>query len=360
MRALLLFAEDEVGAIEGWLRIADDRVIERGARLDGLPRPEEDERLFLLLLGSEVAMRWIALPQLTEAQALAAARIAVGEASLGPVDALHIAIGRTHGGHRLAASIANARMEGWLEWGAAIGIAIDHVVPLPLLIAYGEGPTRLWARPGRTLVHGHAQAFAIEPDLVEAVLAGQEVEAMEDARFEAELPAALAALPLDLRQGVWRRRRAWQIDAGWRRRMIRYAIATAIMLTLIPVARLGRISWDGYQLRQEARDVARSTLGLSAAPQDPRAALQQRLERLQGPGMGLVDGAAILFGAVRETPNVELADVGFDNSGVLSARVRTTSAADLAELVRRIGSSGLVVETRGTGQGMADIRIHRP
>ena len=360
MRALLLFAEDEVGAIEGWLRIADDRVVARGARLDGLPRPDEDERLFLLLLGSEVAMRWIELPLLTDAQALAAARIAIGEASLGSVEALHVALGRVHGGQRLAASIAHARMGAWLEWANETGLEIDHIVPLPLLIAYGEGPARMWSRSGRTLVHGHAQAFAIEPGLAEAVLADQDVEPLDDARFEAELPVALAALPLDLRQGVWRRRRAWRIDAGWRGRMVRYAVAAAILLALIPIARLGRISWDRYQLHQEAGEVARTTLGLSEAPEDARTALQQRLERLQGPGMGFVDGAAVIFGAVRQTPNVELADLNFDDSGVLSARVRTASAADLAELVRRIGSSGLVVETGGTGQGMTDVRIHRP
>ncbi|KKC26906.1 type II secretion system protein GspL [Sphingomonas sp. SRS2] len=360
MRALLLFAEDEVGVIEGWLRLADDRVIARGSRIDGLPQPGEDERVFLLLLGSEVAMRWIDLPPLTEPQALTAARIAIGETSLGPVGALHIAIGRVHGGQRLVAAIATARIAAWVEWAADAGVEIDHIVPLPLLIAYGEGPARMWARPGRTLVHGHALAFAIEPDLAEVMLTGQDVEPMDDARFEAELPSALAALPLDLRQGVWRRRRAWRIDSGWRGRMIRYAVAAAILLVLIPVARLARISWDSHQMRQEAGNVARATLGLGQAPEDPRAVLQRRLERLQGPGMGFVDGAAILFGAVRQTPNVELADVGFDDSGVLSARVRTASAADLAELVRRIGSGGLTVEAGGAGQGTTDIRIYRP
>jgi len=39
MRALLLFAEDEVGAIEGWLRLADGVVVARGAHLDSLPSP---------------------------------------------------------------------------------------------------------------------------------------------------------------------------------------------------------------------------------------------------------------------------------------------------------------------------------
>lgn len=360
MRALLLFAEDEVGAIEGWLRLADDRVIARGARLDGLPQPEDDERLFLILQGSEVAIRWIELPALTEAQALSAARIAIADASLGAADALHVVLGRVHGGHRLAASIAHERMAAWIGWATGTGIEIDHIVPLPLLIAYGEGPARLWARPGLTLVHGHGLAFAIEPDLAAAVLAGQDVEPIDDACFEAELPSALAALPLDLRQGVWRHRPSWRIDAGWRRRMIAYAIAATILLALVPIARLGRIGWDSYQMRTEAGNVARATLSTKDVPKDPQAALRTALERRQGPGMGFVDGAAILFGAVRQTPNVELTDIGFDESGVLSATVRTASAADLAELVRRIGSSGLIVETGGTGQGATGLRIHRP
>lgn len=361
MRAILLFAEEDVGSIEGWFRLADGRVVARGKALEGLPDREDDERLFLLLSGSEVAMRWIELPPaLTEAQALAAARIAIGNLSLGPVEVLHIAIGRVHGGHRLAASIASERMAAWLDWASGLGIDPDHVVPLPLLIAYGEGPARAWPRDGRTLVHGQGQAFALETDLAQVVLAGQDVEPMDDLRFEAELPAALAMLPIDLRQGAWRRRRSWRVDGGWRRRMIRYAFAAAIMLALIPVARLARISWDAHQLHREAGTVAQAALGLRERPEDPHAAMQQRLEQLQGPGMGFTDGAAVLFGAARQTPNVELAEVGFDDQGILSARVRTASVDDLAELLRRIGASGLVVESGGTGQGLTDIRIKRP
>lgn len=142
--------------------------------------------------------------------------------------------------------------------------------------------------------------------------------------------------------------------------MARYALAAAILLALIPVARLARISWDTHQFRREAGMVAQATLGLHERPEDPRVAMQQRLEQLQGPGMGFVDGAAVLFDAVRQTPNVELAEVGFDDQGVLSARVRTASTDDLAELLRRIGSSGLIVENGGAGQGISDIRMKRP
>lgn len=359
MRVLLLFAEDEVGAIEGWLRLDDGRVVGRGAQLDTLPPSDEEERIFLVLNGSEVTMRWLELPALTDAQALAAAWIEIAEDSLGPADGLHLAIGPLHGSYRLVAAITHERMAAWLDWAANFGAEPDHIVPLPLLIAYGEGPARIWERHGRTLVHGYHQAYAIEPELA-AMLSDGPTEAIDDARFEAELPAALAALPLDLRQGVWRRRRTWRIEAEWRRRTIRYAVVAAILFALIPLARLGHIAWDGYRLRHEAASVAQQVLGLPNRPADPRAALQARLERLQGPGMGFVDGAAALFGSVRQTPNVELADLRFDESGTLTANITSVSSSDLAELVRRIGSSGLVVESSGSGQGTASLRIRRP
>ena len=360
MRALLLFAEDEVGTIEGWFRLVDGVVVARGARLDGLPSLEDEERLFLLLTGSEVTMRWLDLPALTEAQAQAAARLAIAEGSLGGVEALHLAMGRIHAGHRLVAAIADERIGAWIAWAASIGLDPDHIVPLPLLIAYGEGPARCWLRPGRALVHGPRRAFSAEPEIAEVLLEGEPSETIDDASFEAELPAALLALPIDLRQGAWRRRHVWRIDADWRQRMFRYGVAAAILLALIPVARLGRIAWDGYRLHREAAKVTKETLALSSEPIDPRLALQQRLERLQGPGMGFVDGAAVLFGAVRQTPNVELADLRFDETGMLSAHVTANSGADLAELVRRIGSSGLVVETSGTAQGTTSITVRQP
>jgi general secretion pathway protein L len=360
MRALLLFAEDEVGAIEGWFRLDEGRVVARGARIDALPPSDEEERIYLLLGGSEVTIRWLELAALTDAQALAAARIEIADNSLGSVEALHLAIGPLHGSHRIVAAIAGERMAGWIDWATSLGLEPDHVVPLPLLIAYGEGPTRVWKRPGRTVVHGYQRAFAIEPELAAVLLGEEAVEAIDDIRFEAELPATLPALPLDLRQGAWSRRRTLRVDPDWRRRMDRLAIAAAILIALIPVARLGRIVWDGYRLRSEAASVAQKTLGLSDRPSDPRALLRARLERLQGPGMGLVDGAAVLFSSVRETPNVELGELRFDESGTLSANITTASAADLAGLVQRIGSSGLVVEISGSGRGTTSIRIHRP
>ena len=49
---LLLFAEDAVGAIEGWFQVADGAIGARGA---GVPIAAEGERILLILRGPEVA-----------------------------------------------------------------------------------------------------------------------------------------------------------------------------------------------------------------------------------------------------------------------------------------------------------------
>lgn len=357
--ALLLFAQDDVGAIEGWFRIADDRIVARGAGLAGLPGVADDESVILVLRGPDVAVDWVDLPPLTEPQAIAAARLALAERSIGGVDHLHVALGAVHGGRRMAASIDADLLGRWIAWAQDNDLDPDHIVPLPLLIAYGDGPVRLWERHGLGYVRGHDHAFAIEGAMVPAILGDIATEAMDDARFEAELPAALEALPLDLRQGRFIRRREWRVEAGWWHRMRQYAIAALILLALVPVVRLGRISYDAYRFDVEASRVARVALGRESLPDGPREALRQRLADLRGPGLGFSSTAAILFGAVAHTPNVELSGLVFDQNGMATADVTSSNPADLADLVRRIGQGGLTVETLpGAARGNAVLQAH--
>ncbi len=361
LAALLLFARADVGDIEGWFRLRDGRIVGRGTGLETVRSRLEDERIVLVLPGTDVTLLWLELPALTEPQALAAARLALAERSLAATDPLHVAISAVHGGRRMTAAIDADLLARWIGWAQETGVDPDVIVPLPLLIAYGEGPPRLWLRQGIGNVRGHDQAFSIEADLVPVVLGDTATEPMDEDRFEAELPAALMALPLDLRQGRFVRRREWRVDAGWRRRMTRYGIAAAILLALVPVARLGRIAYDDYQFRSEARRLTRLALGRESLPDDPREALQQALTDIRGPGMGFSNAAAMVFAGVRHTPNVELAGMVFDQTGAMTLTVTASNSADLAMLVQRIGESGMIVETMpGAGRGSSVLRLRKP
>jgi general secretion pathway protein L len=356
---LLLFAEESVGAIEGWFRVTEGRIVARGSGLTGIAGIADDERVMLVLRGPDIAINWLDLPTLTQPQAIAAARLALADRSVTGIDHLHVAIGDVHGGRRMAATVDADLLGRWIAWAQSEGIDPDHIAPLPLLIAYGDGPIRFWERHGLGNVRGHDHAFAIEADMVPIILGDVETLSMDDARFEAELPAALEALPLDLRQGRFVRRREWRVDAGWWRRMRLYAIAALIMLALVPVVRLGRIAYDAHHFTAEAQRLARLALGRESLPDDPRIALQQKLAGLRGPGLGFSSSAAILFGAIAHTPNVELSGLVFDQNGMITADVSSSNPADLADLVRRIGQGGLTVETiPGSVRGSSVLQVH--
>jgi general secretion pathway protein L len=195
--------------------------------------------------------------------------------------------------------------------------------------------------------------------MIPVVLGDAETLAMDDSRFEGELPAALEAVPLDLRQGRFVRRREWRVDAGWSHRMRLYAIAALIMLALVPVVRFCRIAYDAHHFTMEARRVARLALGRESLPDDPRLALREKLAGLRGPGFGFSASASTLFGAVAHTPNVELSGLAFDQGGMITANVSSSNPADIADLVRRIGQGGLTVEvTQGSVRGSSVLQVH--
>ena len=65
---------------------------------------------------------------------------------------------------------------------------------------------RLWARAGMHMLRGEGVALAAEPEL--AALAGEgPVEPVDDGAVEDGLGAAIEAMPVDLRQGAFAKRR---------------------------------------------------------------------------------------------------------------------------------------------------------
>src|SRR4051812_15916049 len=171
------------------LRFADGRA----ALLVPTPGPA---RTALAVPGTDVAIHWLDLAgDLTPAQAAAAARLMLADASAEPLGEMHVAAGRVENGLTAVALAPVALMEAWL----ADGVDPDLIIPEPLLLLPpAEGLRR------RGLDHrGIALAFSAEPELAGLVAADAPVETVGDVEFEAGLPAALADPVVNLRQGAF-------------------------------------------------------------------------------------------------------------------------------------------------------------
>lgn len=306
----LVFLEDG-----SWIVVAEAGVLARGG---GAALP--DGPAVLAVPGTEVVVHWLALDaELTQAQAAAAARLMLADASATPLADMHVAVGRAEAGLTPAALVPAARMVEWLAAAELLGVEADAVVPTHFLLLPPEAG---FAR--RELDHrGPAAAFALEPDLAEALTGEAPVEEIDTARFEAGLPTILAALPIDLRQGPFAKRRQWKLDQGWGRRVAIFAGLIVLLTLAIQIALI--VKYNNAASRLEAE---------TAAVQQPAA----------GARLGFGPIATQLFEAVRSTPNLELARIEYRPDGSLAATVSMDSPATFAAFRARIEAGGLRVE----------------
>ena len=345
--ALLIFMNRD-GGISGWLHLADGAIAARGTDIAEAPPAADPStgaalRIVAVVPGEDIALHWAELPSgLSEPQAVAAARLLAPDLSAQPVDELHVAVGPEEDGTGLRpiALVSALSMARWIGALQSLGLDPDIILPEPLLLPQPlEGYTR-FEGARLPLLRGATEAFAIEPDLADAVTAGRSVDILDADRFEAGLPDALASLPVNLRQGAFSKRTRWRIDWARVRRQALLAAALLIVTFGIQVALILRYTYAADRLDAEAHSLARTAVPGLAATTDPVQALDIRLNQLGGSSGGFSGSAAILFAGVQAVPNVQLKALVYDPAGGLRATIVADTPASITALQQRVVTSG--------------------
>jgi general secretion pathway protein L len=342
------------GGFGGWLRLEDGAVPARGNDLRDLP-PLADPatgatiRVAAAVPGEEVSLHWAELPAgLSDPQAQAAARMIAADLGAQTADELHVAVGpEQEGALRCIALVSALHMAEWIARLQAEGMDPDLVFPEPLLIPAPQQGLLRYTGAHLPLFRGQAEAYSIEPDL--AAFLGAEAKALDDAEFENGIVNALAALPVNLRQGPFAKTRRWGVD--WKRvRRIAWMAAGVLALALaVQVTSLLRYTFAADEAEQEALALAQQ-----AAPGSTPAQLELRLAQT-GADSGFAPLAAALFNGVRATPNVQVSAITFDRAGGLRATIAADTPASIAALQQQIASSGFSSEA-----GVASTQSGRP
>ena len=346
-QTLLLFVGEGApapSAVGRWLLIDGGIVIARGE--DGAEAPRAS-RTVLAVPGEEVSLHWLDLAEeLTTAQAAAAARLMLADASAEPLSAMHVAVGRSEGGLTVAALAPSARMSEWLAVAAAAGIDPEAVVPSPLLLPAAETGFVRRDRGDQADYRGSAAAFTLEPELAEAIVGDAPVECLDAAAFEEAAAAQAAVPPLNLRQGPFARRRQWGFERRRLRRVGLFALALALLTLAVQLATILAFTFGADRLQERTHALA-AQAGPAGAD--------------QGPGFGAA--AAMLFAAVEATPNAELAGLDYRSDGTLVVNVTADSPATLSALQGRLEAGGFSVapgESRTSGGRLSSQLTLRP
>jgi general secretion pathway protein L len=324
----------------GWLLVEGGAVTARGGAEDEVVAGP-GVATALAVPGDAVAIHWLDLAEdLAPAQAAAAARLMLADASAESPAGLHLAVGRPERGLTPVALVPSALMAQWVQSDP------DLILPSPLLLmAPAEGLVRRDGGRATPDYRGQGAAFSVEPELA-AMLAGDaQVTPIDEERFEAELGEALAAPVINLRQGAFARRRQWAVDKSSVRRVALLALALVAATLILQVATIMRYAFAADALEAEAAE-----LGASASSAgDVRP--------------GFAPLASVLFDSVRAIPNVELTRIDYRPDGSLAAIVQVDSPATLAIFRRHVEASGLRVEAgavQGAGARPSSELVLRP
>lgn len=328
-----------------WARVED------GALIEGEGVPDEAD-VIAVAPADAVALHWADLPARSQAQAIAAARLLAAEASAAPVADLHVAVGEPDGGANGAPDrpfgvVGLDAMRRWLAELARVGVDPTAIVPAPLLLPVPlEGYARA-ALGGEEVVRGPAAGFADEGFLTPLLTGGAEPAVVP----RADLAEALArpGSVLDLRQGVFARRRRLAVDWRLLRRLAWYAAAILLVTLAIDLVRIARFGFGADAMEARADALARQGLPRGATVTDPSRQLDERLAGLRGPGQGFTATAAAVFAALQAVPGSELTALTFESNGSLRLGVTTATEAGVNDLRTAIQRAGFVVNA-GTFQ----------
>lgn len=326
-----------------WLRIADDMVSSRGEGFPDSVDPDAPPPV-AIVPADAVTLHWAELPDRSVAQSVTAARMLAADASASPIADLHVAVGREDDhAERPIGVVSVSQMHHWLAALAANGVDPAMVLPAPMLLPRpDEGYVRA-DLGGEGVVRGATSGFADEARLTELVTGGAAPTTLGRDELEAAIVAAVTSPALDLRQGIFARRRKFAIDWALVRRLGWLSVAILTVTLFITLVAIMKYGMAADALEQRADTLARQGLPRGETVNNADRQLDERLSRLRGGGLGFSRTAAAVASAVRSVPGAELTALAFDANGDARATITADREAAATDVKTRIEAQGFTV-----------------
>lgn len=342
-----------------WISLDD-----AGVTGEGVGLPANDDDVIAVVPAEAVTLHWAELPSRSPAQAAAAARILAAEASAAPLAELHVAVGDEATADRPIGVVDAAAMRDWLGSLLAWGIDPAVMIPAPMLLPRpGEGFVQA-DLAGEQLVRGRSSGFAGDEVITPFVTGGVAPDRLEDAALAQSLLAAVARPPLDLRQGVFARRRNVSLDWALIRRLALLGAGILLVTLVIDLLRIAKYSFGADAIEARADALGRTGLTRGETVTDVDRQLAERLAGVRGPGLGFTTTTAAVYASVRAIPGTELTGLEFQSNGDIRLSVAASRESLPTDLKRQLESAGFLV-TAGTFQSTSgritgELTVKRP
>jgi general secretion pathway protein L len=319
-------------------------------------------RDILVVPGVETTAHRMSLPMRSLKQARATAAMLLEDSLAAPGAATHLALGEVDvDGGRMVVAVSDARLRGWLAQAARLGVSPTVITPGYALLPEPDDDGLIAAviHPGEFSVRGQAFAAAVEPELIDALVAGRPLRMIDDpAEREGMLARGAAAPAVNLLQGSY----DLAVSPSPRLSDYRLAMILACIVILSPLVLWGvQIVRDRWTVAsQEAAAVAIADRWAPATSRDIPAGerLKMRLGELER-GERFLRAAAVLYAVVEQTPGASIANLFYGSNGQVRATIAHANYSDAASMKTAAALYGfsLVEDATSTegGRVMTDI-----
>ena len=291
-------------------------------------------------------------------QAAAVARVAAVSASLGDDEALHAVSGPWPDGTMATAVVDNGRMVAWLDWGQALGVGIDRIVPAASLLPLGAD----WcvASFGDQHVVGRAGlVIPNEPELVQFIVGGSDVRELEDVEADAALAGAAEAPLLDLRTGRFARRQGFALDRGRIRELALLAALIPLLTLAWALVSVVKVERSTARLDAETLQVAERALGHATTLETVESELSQRFGGTAG--AGAIPSLAAVVAAIQPEANVSSTNLSYTPDGTLAVTLAAPAVDPLNRVLVSLQREGFgvtaVPRQSSDGRSMVDMTV---
>lgn len=368
---ITVFPSAAAQALQWWL-VVDDNLEAKGCDADPmlaaglkLPSVEDEPLISIALVPSALALvRWHEpLDDMTEQQALAAARLAAQDNSL-DLENLHIAAIVDEAGQAVTASVGKDIMANGLLQLQTLGIDPDVVVPAGWLIA-PEDETVAEADFGfEKLLRGEQMIAPDEPSLRAHLVGDNRVTILPEASVDRALVNAGHVTTLNLRSGAFVKKAQTQITVQQKRVLGWLALAAVVISLLIPVAQLVKYHWAAADANAAALTAAEPVIGAVESVDEADRLLNARLISENRGNIAFSVPASALFSAVQQTQGVSIERMSYRKDGTVFAGLTAVRNEDMNPALIALQNAGFVItatpRTDATGSSKADITVRAP
>lgn len=350
------------------MRVVDGQMVQHDAgggwlHASGLTQLPERDRVMLVAPVGSTNLHWTDFPDLPPRQGRAAARLMALDTSIGSAETLHVATNETAAleeSHNVAV-VARAQMADWLLWAQHHGLDPDVILPAALLLPHPEAGFVRGLIGGEAVLRGPDSALAADDPFASSIIGDVPVTDIPSEEINSAAIAALADPPLNLRQGDFAKKGNRLLDWAAIRRIAALAGVAVLGSFIIALILMMKYSLAAGAVDAESVALARSVLPRVESAAEAQAQLDAKLMDRGGGGLGFSGAASGLFLAMRDVPNVSIANMTHGPEGTLSVTLSAPRVEDINMVLVALQEAGFTVTAAPQqgqgGQALADVTV---